>query len=422
MRLLIVLGHLHDNGGVRVDLELTRQWNMSGVSARVFALQAGQGAEAPVARIVPVHYGTGHKRRLRYAWPLILARLIRASREADFVISGSEIGVALYFAYAGARLTGRRFAIIVHSSLKNAMVDWVPESLHSLTRFIHRHADATSCVSIGVVPELLDVGVPSQRLKVIPNGIDIDHVRNLSQQPPLPPDGRATTIVSIGRLSSEKNFDVLIRAHALVRQAGVAHRLVIIGDGPDREALLELVGTLGVTDSVDLPGFKANPFPLLAKADLFCLPSRYEGFPLSLLEALALGVPTVATGCGSELLAEGKYGDLVTAGSAEELAACIERHLRDPTRLRTAALLCPSQARHYAWPRIADEYLRFLSGMTGCSDDSSRQMRRPLRARAVDYSSGARNGPNTQIESSTRRCRYGPVRFLMTRHARRHGD
>lgn len=347
-----------------VDLELVRRWNASGAPAMVFALRANRGGEAAVDSAVPVRNGSRYQSRLRYAWPLILLRLVRASRQADVVISGSEIGLGLPFAFAAARLARRRFAIIVHCNLQDAMVDWMPAALHPLTRWIHRHADATSCVCPRLVRELLAAGVKPHALRVIPNGIDVDRVRELAQRPPLPSSADEITIVGVGRLSPQKGFDLLVRAHALVRQSEVAHRLVIVGEGPDRSTLLQLARELGVGSTVLLPGFQANPFPQLAAADLFCLPSRYEGFPLTLLEALALGVPIVASDCASELLADGTYGDLVTTGSVHELAVYIERHLRNPVRLRAAALRGPSRARQYAWPKIAEEY-RHLSVWVG---------------------------------------------------------
>jgi glycosyltransferase involved in cell wall biosynthesis len=362
LRLLVVLGELHENGGVRVDLELARQWNAAGASARVFALRAARGPAASVDSTVSVRNGCRSQSRIRYAWPLILLRLIRGSRDSEVVISGSEIGLALIFAFVAAHFTGRRFATIVHSSLQGAMDSWTPLGLHSLTRFVHRHTDATSCVSQRLVPELLAVGVRPQTIRVIPNGIDADRVRKLAQQPPRLCISHDITVVAIGRLSPEKGFDVLIKAHALVRQMGLEHRLVIIGEGPARSELLQLACALGVGDTIDMPGFQANPFPELAAADLFCMPSRYEGFPIALLEALALGVPIVASSCGGELLADGAYGDLVAIDSVDGLARAIERHLRSPTRLRATARLGPARARLYAWPQIADEYLRFLSG------------------------------------------------------------
>lgn len=90
-------------------------------------------------------------------------------------------------------------------------------------------------------------------------------------------------------------------------------------------------------------------------------PSRYEGFPLVLLKALVLGIPIVASECGSELLGDGDYGHLVATGSVEDLANAVEWHLRAPERLRTMARQGPQRARRFAWSQIADDYRSFLA-------------------------------------------------------------
>src|SRR4029450_4389351 len=105
-------------------------------------------------------------------------------------------------------------------------------------------------------------------------------------------------IIGLGRLWPEKGFELLVEAHAKVRAAGLPHGLVIVGRGPELDALRALVDRLGVSNSVLLPGFVANPFPVLARASLLCVPSRFEGFGLTIAEALVLGVPVVSTDCG----------------------------------------------------------------------------------------------------------------------------
>jgi glycosyltransferase involved in cell wall biosynthesis/O-antigen/teichoic acid export membrane protein len=363
LRLVVVVGTLHENGGLRVVLELARRWNQSGTPAELFVLQPARTLAATVDDSVPVRYGCKRHTRLRYAWPLVLLRLALAARRADFVVSSSETGTSLLFGFLGARLAHRRFAVIVHASLRAALRDWMPRRQHGVARRIHRHSDATICVSSRLVPELEANGVSPRTTRVIPNGIDSDRVRALARARAPEANGDRATVAAAGRLSPEKGFDLLLRAHAQVRQAGVAHRLLILGDGPERPRLLALVRALGVDDSVELAGFRANPFPDLAAADLFCLPSRYEGFPLALLEALALGLPIVSTDCGKELLADGRYGQVVTSESATELAAAIEGHLRDPERLRAIARRGPDRAREFGWPQITSQYQRFLVEM-----------------------------------------------------------
>jgi glycosyltransferase involved in cell wall biosynthesis len=343
-----------------------------GVSAKIFALQrASVDHAAAVPAGVQVNLGSAGGHRLRYAWPLILWRLVRASRRTHVVVSGSELGIALFFSFAAARLARRPFALLVHSSPSEAMADWTPRWQHRAVRWIHRHSDAATCVSERIVTDLVSAGVPPEVIRVVPNGIDVDAVQRLANQPPAvvrSPTRR--TVVAAGRLSREKGFDLLIRAHGLLRDVGaVPHRIVLLGDGPDRTKLADLADSLGVGDSVVFAGFQANPLPDIASADLLCMPSRYEGFPLVLLEALALGVPVIASPSGGELLAEGSYGIIVPTESPESLASAIDQHLRNPAPLRTLAERGPERARGYDWATVATYHLAWLRDLAGCAPD-----------------------------------------------------
>ena len=125
-------------------------------------------------------------------------------------------------------------------------------------------------------------------------------------------------------------------------RAELTARLVILGEGRDREALTALADSLGVGADVAMPGFMANPYPWLARARLFVLSSAWEGSPNALTEALALGVPAVSTACPSgpdEILADGRHGPLVPVGDVDAMAAAMLRTLRaprDPDGLREA--------------------------------------------------------------------------------------
>ena len=118
-------------------------------------------------------------------------------------------------------------------------------------------------------------------------------------------------------------------------------RLVILGDGPERETLLELAERLELSEHVDLPGFKVNPFTYMSKAGVFVLSSRYEGFPNVLVQAMACGAPVVSTDCRSgprEILEDGKWGHLVPVGDWRAMAEAILETLDNPIPLRTTHL------------------------------------------------------------------------------------
>jgi glycosyltransferase involved in cell wall biosynthesis len=150
--------------------------------------------------------------------------------------------------------------------------------------------------------------------------------------PPPPPrrDGRLV-IGSVGRLDAMKAHDVLLRA--LARLDGA--RLVVVGEGAGRPGLEKLAAELGVADRVELPGWADAPAEELVGFDVFCLPSRSEGFPLSVVEAMLAGLPVVATRVGSvaELVADGRTGLVVERDDVDGLTAALAR-LRDDAGLR----------------------------------------------------------------------------------------
>ena len=176
-------------------------------------------------------------------------------------------------------------------------------------------------------------------------------------------DGNVPVVLSVGRLSQEKDYATLLRAFAEVVRSRPA-RLVILGEGSERENLLELASRLGVSQRVALPGFDINPFAYMSKAGVFVLSSRYEGFPNTLAQAMACGVPVVSTDCRSgprEILEDGKWGPLVPVGDWRGMANAIVETLDDP--LPAERLI--SRASVYSVEASVNRYLEVLIGGHG---------------------------------------------------------
>ena len=173
-------------------------------------------------------------------------------------------------------------------------------------------------------------------------------------------NGGEPVVLAAGRLVQVKDYPTLLRAFAEVARSRPA-RLVILGQGPDREGLLELAARLGIEDRFDLPGFDVNPFRYMARASVFVLSSRYEGFPNVLAQAMACGTPVVSTDCRSgpsEMLEDGRWGRLVPVGDWQAMARAIEATLDDPM----PAVALRTRASVYSVEASVERYLEVVLG------------------------------------------------------------
>jgi GalNAc-alpha-(1->4)-GalNAc-alpha-(1->3)-diNAcBac-PP-undecaprenol alpha-1,4-N-acetyl-D-galactosaminyltransferase len=214
-----------------------------------------------------------------------------------------------------------------------------------LRRLTYPWANAIVAQSDSVCQWLRSLGGKKPICMVIPNPINPAILEGKGNSP-----GETTAIIghrdrrlvmSLGRFSREKGYDLLIKAFALIAQGHLKWDLVIIGDGPERDKLLRLAAELDMGKRVHFPGRLENPENLLCQADIFVLPSRYEGFPNALMEAMACGVAVISFDCPSgprEIIREGIDGLLVTSEDVKALAAAMTRLMADEgLRKRLAA-------------------------------------------------------------------------------------
>jgi glycosyltransferase involved in cell wall biosynthesis len=363
-RLLLLQAARWGSGSTEVNFTLAQQWNVLGTPTEAVILQGGMGRGRPrndvTTRVLA-------RKTARVASPVVFARLLVACHRADVVLGGSEADRSLFLGWLASRLTRRPFVVIVHASPSYMIPRLTPRLLKRPTRWVLPRCDAAICVSGDLVDELVRLGLDQTRVFYVPNGVNVEDfamraaaARAVASPSPLP------VVVAVGRLNEQKGIDLLVRAHAELVRRGLRHRLVVLGDGPERASLEQLVTELAVENTVELAGLVPDVVPQVATADVLCLSSRHEGFPLVLLEALAMGTPVIATDCStgvSELLDDGRYGDLVPVGSVGALADALERFFADPTPLQRKVGAAAGHVARYSTTAAALAYLRILDGL-----------------------------------------------------------
>lgn len=212
---------------------------------------------------------------------------------------------------------------------------------HWRIRRQYARADGVICVSEGVAEDVSRVTrLPREHLVVVRNPTITPAFEEQLEEPcphPWFAPGQPPVLLGAGSLAPVKHFEVLLAAAApLLRDRDL--RLVILGEGKEREALLRQAEGLGVRDKVDFPGFVGNVLPYMRRAAVFVLSSEREGSPNVLTEAMAAGTPVVATDCPSgpsEILHGGRYGPLIPMRDPLAMRAAICKVLDDPLPAET---------------------------------------------------------------------------------------
>jgi glycosyltransferase involved in cell wall biosynthesis len=240
---------------------------------------------------------------------------------------------------------------------------WFPVSM--LVKALYRFADRVIAVSNGIKSDLIEeFNIAAHKIQVIYNPVDINRITELSSMPPEHPffKDHIPIVIAIGRLVCQKGFDNLLRAFNLVIQEMDA-RLIVVGEGPEKEYLEKMVQDFGITDKVFLIGFQRNPYQFLSGADVFVLSSNFEGLPMVILEAMACGTPVIATDCRSgpgEILQNGKFGFLVPVGDEWALSKRIVTLLKDRALRERFSRLARERTVDFSVDKIIKHYERVI--------------------------------------------------------------
>jgi glycosyltransferase involved in cell wall biosynthesis len=191
-------------------------------------------------------------------------------------------------------------------------------------------------------------GVPSRKISVVPNGVDLEACVARG------PISVVRRVAMVANLRREKGHDVLLQAAAIVVGQFPDARFDLVGAGPEQAALRAQADTLGLGNAVSFLGHCEDVPARLAAADLFVLPSRSEAFPNAVLEAMAIGLPTVASSVGGllEVIEHGRTGVLVPPGDPVALAGEISRLMADPAHAAQLGAAARAHALTFSFTRM----------------------------------------------------------------------
>jgi glycosyltransferase involved in cell wall biosynthesis len=239
-----------------------------------------------------------------------------------------------------------------------------------VVKIFYRFVNKVIAVSEGIRLNLIeDFGIPAEKVRTIYNPIDLDRIQASSSLQPGHPffENQKPIVIAMGRLVEQKGFDTLIKAFRYVVQE-IDARLIIMGEGPQRGVLENVIEKCGIAGKVSLPGFQGNPYALLSSSDVFVLSSNYEGLPMAIFEAMACGVPVIATDCRSgprEILSNGTCGMLVPVGDEIALAQGIKRLLKDDEMRKKLSGSGKERLKDFSFEKIMKQYEHVIDEARG---------------------------------------------------------
>lgn len=336
MKITLIISSLSSGGAERVMSIMANYWAQKGQNVTLITLDSTQTdfykIDSNVKRI-----SLGLMGKSSNLWEALKSNQLRLKRLREAIV-GSNADVVISFVDKMNVLTllaslGLRIPVIVseRTDPTQHLIGWF---WNGLRKFVYPSA-STVVVQSQKVYEWANQSFRLVPVKIIPNPTRIPSFERKEIN-----FDNEYTIVAMGRLSHEKGFDLLLRAFAKTKERQFGWRLVILGEGSERNLLERLAKELGIDSQVNFYGRVEDPSPILLSADLFIMSSRYEGFPNALLEAMACGLPVISTDCPSgprEIIRDGIDGLLVPSEDMEALALAMERLMSNETERKRLA-------------------------------------------------------------------------------------
>jgi glycosyltransferase involved in cell wall biosynthesis len=333
-KILLLIPHLGGGGAERVTALLARA-----LPAKKYELHLGLITQSATSEALPasVRVHALGARRVRASAFRLLRLIWRVKPE--LILSGMAHLNFLVLLLRPLFPHGTRVLVRQNGTVSATLAfGKVPAYTRLLYRLLYRRADRVICQTLSMADELArELGVPKNRLVVLPNPVDVEEIRTSISLNPALQIGHGPHLLAVGRLAPEKGFDLLLGAMVSVRIEFPEASLQIAGEGTEETALKALSHALGLDATVHFAGYIDRPWTLFPTATLYVLSSRHEGLPNALLEAAAGGLPIVA------LPASGGLAELLRGQSGVWLASSISKDALADSLLTALRALRPGE-------------------------------------------------------------------------------
>lgn len=351
---------MQGGGAERVVINLLKEMVLQGISLDLILATA----EGPLLSQIPeqirvIDLAVG--RVIKAILPL--SRYLRKYKPQALISHMAHANVISVLAKELAR-TDTKLVLVEHNTLSASKSQLMRAKLVPLLmKLVYPRANHLVGVSQAVSDDLeAQLSLKKSKVKTIYNPVVNDNLIAKAKAPlehSWFTENAPPVFVAVGRLTVQKDFASLIKAFALLRKKKMA-RLIILGEGELRAELEVLIKKLSIADDVSMPGFVANPYAYMSKANAFVLSSLWEGLPTVLIEAMACGCPVISTDCPSgpeEILEAGKYGELVSVGDVQGISQAMLNVLYCPVDKK----FLTQRAMYFSFDKAVSKYLDILA-------------------------------------------------------------
>lgn len=353
MHILFILKDFKPDGGLeRVQQRLARQFLKDGQRVSYFVMNGDTPDDEGAATL----HGGGNGIVGLLKSIVLLRRIIRRQEVTHLIAAKEQANLCSWFATLGSPC---QVIYSRHAALDCSEQKISPAILRLLYALYLCGNGQVVTVSNGLRQSLAErVPWGRERVRYCPNAVVTEQLLSAAQTPMLT-DTPAQFWLAVGRLVEPKGFHLLLDAYAMALRSAALPDLVIIGDGPQLDALTSQASRLGIEDRVHFTGFLSNPYPFIRQARLLILSSFHEGLPTVLIEALALGTPVLACDCETgprELLDNGRLGVLVKVNDVAALAEGMLRSLITQSEAAPSGEMAAEAVRQYTSQSAAQAY------------------------------------------------------------------